>query len=381
MPPNAFTAGPSGALDKRTTFYGLFGNVSDGVAAIAANDMDVILQDGYMSVVMSILFTFLSIVFFTALRHLLKDGLRSRPNKWMLAALTIMYGCATVSYAFELLTFSQDVKFTTEDFTGRYDTSNSNIASIASIGQYVIQGVSVLCGDLVILWRTGVVWHNSTVIRRLNLLFLILVILTWIAGIAILAMFGIQFALIPLALSLSINLWSTGAIGYKTWHRRNMLRRQIFMAGRSSGSAVEGALAVLTETGIAYTVLWIIYVAVVASFFFGPRSFDDVALDQGFQWFWIIMNMLIPLYPTLLILLIARRITPLTETLTSIDASTVDSSPTSSIVDVIPLQETSRPDDKIGDDLYDPYVAITGSSSSSAGTPRGSFRLEPNRRG
>lgn len=40
---------------------------------------------------------------------------------------------------------------------------------------------------------------------------------TWIAGITILAMFGIQFALIPLALSLSINIWSTAAIGYKTW--------------------------------------------------------------------------------------------------------------------------------------------------------------------
>ena len=93
--------------------------------------------------------------------------------------------------------------------------------------------LQILCGDLVILWRTAVVWHNSVIMRRLNYAFLVLIIrgyfpcptvtlltaplVTWAAGVALLAIFGLRFLLLPLALSLTVNLWSTAAIGYKTW--------------------------------------------------------------------------------------------------------------------------------------------------------------------
>ncbi|KZV70819.1 hypothetical protein PENSPDRAFT_651129 [Peniophora sp. CONT] len=332
-----------------------------------------------MSVVMSILFTFLSVTFFMAVRYLLKDGLRRKSNKWMLCALSVMYGCAAVSYAFQLLILDKSFKATTTNFTGRYD-SGSIVAAVASSGQYIIQGINVACGDLVILWRTGMVWQDNATMRRLNSLFLVLIILTWIAGIAILSVFGIQFLLIPLALSLSVNLWSTAAIGYKTWLRRRMLRQRVFMAGRSSASAVEGALTVITETGVDYTTIWIVYVAFVAYYFFGSAAWPDkAALYRGFQWSWMIMSMLIPLYPTLLILLIARHKTPLTETLTSIDVDTaVPTTSTSSIAGIAPLQTVVDADEKIGDDYYYPYADIT---ASTPGTSSSSFPLTPNRRG
>ena len=39
----------------------------------------------------------------------------------------------------------------------------------------------------------------------------------WAAGIVLIVMMGIQFWFLPLALSLAVNLWSTVAIGFKTW--------------------------------------------------------------------------------------------------------------------------------------------------------------------
>ncbi|KZV70830.1 hypothetical protein PENSPDRAFT_430354 [Peniophora sp. CONT] len=170
-----------------------------------------------------------------------------------------------------------------------------------------------------------------------------------------------------------------------------MLRQHIFMAGRTHVSTVERALAVLTETGIVYTALWVIYVAVVAVYFFSPNGTTDIQLDRGFQWTWMVMSMLIvrhslvysyhsslhplkqPLYPTSLILLIARHKTPLTETLTSIDVSTaVATSSSGSTADDVELHAMPDPDVKTGDDYYDPYAA--------GPNPRPSVRLEPNRR-
>ena len=37
----------------------------------------------------------------------------------------------------------------------------------------------------------------------------------------------------------------------------------------------------------------VVYVAVVASYFFGNAAVDDIALDRGFQWIWMVMSMLI----------------------------------------------------------------------------------------
>ncbi|VDC05199.1 unnamed protein product [Peniophora sp. CBMAI 1063] len=380
MAPHQLDSSIHPALATRNAYsYSLFGNVSDTDADRAEAWMDALAAGGYITAVMSLLFAILSVTFFMALRYLLKDGLGLRVNKWMLAAVTLMYGCAAVGYAFQLITFGQSVKVVTGNFTGRWG-NDALIGAVAYDGQYVILGINVLCGDLVILWRTGVIWHNSKIIRRLNWFFLIMVILTWIAGITILSMLGISFLLVPLALSLSVNIWSTSVIGYKTWHRRRMIRQQVFMAGVSHISAIEHALAVITETGIAYTLSWVAYVVVVAYYFFGNADISDVALQQGYQWLWMIMSILIPLYPISLILLIARHKAPLTETLTSIDVTTIAPTfSTGSVLNITAFHSVPSASEKVGDALYDPYVDVT---ASSPGTPSSSsFRMEPNRRG
>ncbi|VDB97467.1 unnamed protein product [Peniophora sp. CBMAI 1063] len=360
---------------RDTTYYGLFGNVTQDEADSVNNLMGPIVTIGYQCVVMSILFAFLSLAFTTTVRYLLRDGLRRRSNKWMLVALTVMYSAAAISYAFELISWRQYVRETTYTLTGLYGTSDDTLETVADAGVYILQDINILCGDLIILWRTSVVWHNSRLIRRINILVLVLMILGWIASIALLVLVGLEFLVLPLALSLAVNLWSTAIIGYKTWHRRRLLHRQIVMAGRPS-AAIEGALAVLTESGVVYLALWIIYVSIVSSFFFGPVTYVQATLDRSFQWTVIVMSMLIPLYPTLLILLIARHKTPLSETLTSIDVDVGLSLPTrtdspSNISDHVELQPTRDSTGKIGNELYDPYADITATSP---------VRLAPNRR-
>ena len=70
------------------------------------------------------------------------DGMRRTSNRWMLAVMILMYGCAVVTYTFDLLILSQTVKATTADFTGRYD-SDGVVAAVAYDGQYIIQGITV----------------------------------------------------------------------------------------------------------------------------------------------------------------------------------------------------------------------------------------------
>ena len=61
----------------------------------------------------------------------------------MLAALTFMYGCAVVSYAFDLLGFRLRIEGTTTLFTGRYDGDSGLLEAVANTGQYILQGLSV----------------------------------------------------------------------------------------------------------------------------------------------------------------------------------------------------------------------------------------------
>ena len=89
-----------------------------------------------------------------------------------------------------------------------------------------------------------------------------------------------------------------------------------------------------------------------------------------------------PLYPTLLILLVARHKTPLTETLTSIDVDVDFAAPTSprsasSTVEEVELRTAPDSVGKFGDERYDLYA---GSTVTSPRARSPSVRLEPNRR-
>ena len=89
-----------------------------------------------------------------------------------------------------------------------------------------------------------------------------------------------------------------------------------------------------------------------------------------------------PLYPTLLILLVARHKTPLTETLTSIDIDVGFDAPTSprwasSTTDDVELRVAPDSVGKFGDERYDLYA---GSTVTSPRARSPSVRLEPNRR-
>ena len=74
-----------------------------------------------------------------------KGCLRLRADKWMLVALTFMYGCAALTYASDLLRMSQLAEQTTAALTGQY-YSGGIVADIAFAEQYVIQGVTVRLG-------------------------------------------------------------------------------------------------------------------------------------------------------------------------------------------------------------------------------------------
>ena len=86
-------------------------------------------------------------------------------------------------------------------------------------------------------------------------------------------------------------------------------------------------------------------------------------------------SILQPLYPTLLILLIARHKTPLTQTLTSIDVDFGSPPPTRSAsiaTEEVELNSAPNNTAKTGNEYYGSYA--------DDGPARSSVRLEPNRR-
>ena len=71
-----------------------------------------------------------------------QDGMRRRSNRWMLAALTLMYIVSVVSYAFELISQREYIRQTTGAFTGQ-DTYDGGLANVVDAGQYVLQDINV----------------------------------------------------------------------------------------------------------------------------------------------------------------------------------------------------------------------------------------------
>lgn len=71
------------------------------------------------------------------------DGMRRRSNKWMLAAITLMYVCAVIGFALDLVAINVRVNATTFGFTGRYDSDSGFLAGATDVAQYSVQGVNV----------------------------------------------------------------------------------------------------------------------------------------------------------------------------------------------------------------------------------------------
>jgi len=156
----------------------------------------------------------------------------------------------------------------------------------------------ILC-DSICAWRTIVLWNKNK--RVTAILVACILKTTAIAGVS--AVSGIQegssnqlsenfyFAIFPIV---GTNVLSTGLIAWKAWQRRITVGKHL---REGSGSVkFERVFALLIESGVIYCCIWIIYLLS----FFGMQptpSFTLIVFVSG-------------IYPTLIIILISKQISP-----------------------------------------------------------------------
>ncbi|KZV61891.1 hypothetical protein PENSPDRAFT_759101 [Peniophora sp. CONT] len=179
-------------------------------------------------------------------------------------------------------------------------------------GQILAFAANAIIGDGIILWRAIVI---SGIFKRIKYTM-------WgVSGVLLAASLGIwlfigitettgAILIGSEALSLAISTFATLFIMWKAWQRRRMIMKRVkIVRQRSTRDALENVFAILTESGVLYTMLWIAYIIATL------KQSADTEFSQDMT---IIMVVVTPLYPTVIVILVAMHITPLSDQLTSV---------------------------------------------------------------
>ncbi|KZV70852.1 hypothetical protein PENSPDRAFT_752233 [Peniophora sp. CONT] len=264
------------------------------------------------------LYCVLACAFCVAVYDLLKGGLRSRSNKLNFGAICVLF----------ILTTSYTVASIVELWKGFNDALNAQDDVLVETGdsatlvliQNLAFSVSVVLGDAIILWRALVIWAWKKSIKYISGFLLLSTTVLWIFEVAFGAQFhggqGLGLSVVAVPGSLATSLWATSVISWKYWQERRKLSKDIIKVSRRS--ALENVLAILTESGLVFTLLWAVY---FASALIG-EVFNQAMAD--------VMVIAAPLYPMLVVILVARQKTPLHNQLTSIESRTVNAQSTES---------------------------------------------------
>lgn len=93
---------------------------------------------------------------------------------------------------------------------------------------------------------------------------------------------------------MAVSAWSTFAIAYKTFQHWSMRRAQVHIVSRRT--ELEDVLTVLIETGLVYTVLWIVFFS---------ESVSATPGHFGLAWLEVIMSVAVPIYPMWIMMVMA----------------------------------------------------------------------------
>jgi len=156
----------------------------------------------------------------------------------------------------------------------------------------------ILC-DIICAWRTVVLWNQDK--RIIAILGIFILGTTAAAGYALFfRVVGDSFTsvggmdLIVIVPTLSTNLLSTGLISWKAWQRRIQVKAHLCEGRRSV--RVDRVFPLLIESGLIYCCIWIYYWISKSTRLPDP-GFTALAFVSG-------------LYPTLIIILISKQLSP-----------------------------------------------------------------------
>ncbi|KAK0209265.1 hypothetical protein DFS33DRAFT_1380755 [Desarmillaria ectypa] len=183
------------------------------------------------------------------------------------------------------------------------DNASPNIYS-----QILLEGVNIIIGDGIVIWRAWVLWG-----RKWWVIFTsgTLLTVTLAAAIGIIRAFtmappGITvfdnptlstWAITFISSTLTTNLWATSLVAYRAWSHNKFIQSVTGETLMTRFRRQNGILAILIESGVFYSCTWLV---AIITFLCGTNGIYPV-ID--------ILSQLTAVYPTLIITLVCLRST------------------------------------------------------------------------
>ncbi|VDC02705.1 unnamed protein product [Peniophora sp. CBMAI 1063] len=256
------------------------------------------------AVLFSLLFSLLTTVMVITVRSLIRNRLRTRTERMMFSLLSVMYTNTTIMYGFFLYTTRRVVSSAGHSGSvtadGESPDQSWTINSLRA-GFFILFAINTVLGDVVLLHRTWVIWSGRRVVSAISIILLLAVIVTWIyASISNGALF---ISIVP---SAAISTWATGAIAYKSFQHWSLRRAQVAIVSRRS--RLESILHILTDSGMVYTILWVVLLGLSVHPEYRTSSntvYDDSSSGFPIGWLQVLMSAVVPIYPMWIMMLVA----------------------------------------------------------------------------
>ncbi|KAI0312240.1 hypothetical protein OF83DRAFT_1087142 [Amylostereum chailletii] len=243
---------------------------------------------------------------------LLQKDLHSRSTWGMLAVTLLMYGISSTSWALTFSSFMRLYVAVPDSFLVGPTTPSviraESFTTTCAVATRVLTVANIMLNDCVVMWRACVVWRYKRLVvgSACGLLFIALV--PWTISIrdqiarstfVNTGPFGPEmdfFSFLSFIFSWILNLFSTSLIAYKAWQQRRGIQRH--MANSTKRTRVENLLILLTESGVLYCIIWILYAVHSETGFLG--NFGDAFLVEA-------MVQMTGIYPTIIIVLVCLQ--------------------------------------------------------------------------
>ncbi|KZV70857.1 hypothetical protein PENSPDRAFT_651161 [Peniophora sp. CONT] len=271
---------------------------------VSQDAIDNLRVNSFLTLLLAALYCFLASAAFIAVYTLLKDGIRSLSGKLNMAAVTVMFGLTTAYTIVQVLQlWSSFDKLDVN--TQSMDSFDANLYNISPRLESTVFAVNIVLGDAIILWRAAVIWKWQKRVVYPSVFILSATIVLW----ALVNIYGKSAIAVPG--SLATSLWATVIVSIKAWQRRRMLKKKVAIMSRHN--ALENIFNILTESGIVFTLLWVI------SVYASETPYNAVFAET----MTVIMIVATPLYPTMIVILVAQHKTPISNQLTAIEPETI----------------------------------------------------------
>ncbi|KAF9265129.1 hypothetical protein L218DRAFT_185414 [Marasmius fiardii PR-910] len=227
-----------------------------------------------------------------------------RARLFLLLAIVSMFAISTFFVAAYASIFFQGIKMVLIDNVDE-PIINRIIAyqdrfTVLSLSQQVMFFAEVVIGDFVVVWRAWVLWAEKRRVVYVSVALFLCSVASVVGFLGCLVHFGWPLDMPPTcyalsisnyALSIATNIFATGAIAYKVWIHRRVLRAYLHTGGQP---VVQKSLVLILESGIFYSFLWLLqlFAAIPST----DGLFQQILLSLSVQ--------LVGIYPTLVVILV-----------------------------------------------------------------------------